>query len=315
MRPALRYFLLLLGPVAFLHGAPFPPAAAPAPAPEIAAGHSTFGPHPHIESIAGDLPIVLTAPHGGSLRPAALATRTEGVTTADLNSLDLARAVADEFFARTGHHVALVASHLHRSKLDPNRELKEAAQGDATAERAWHEFHASVRAALAAAVTRHDFAFLVDLHGHSHPVARLELGYALDAKQLNRPDAALDASELITLSTLGDLHARLAPAVSPAALLRGPRSLGDLLTTRGLRATPSPQEPQPGPEPFFSGGYIVRTYAAAADTPKVDGLQIETHRVGLRDTAENRARFAQITAESLTIFLHERYGYDFPVKK
>ena len=289
------------------------PAASPRN--ETPAGKSTFGTDRYVESIIGDLPLVLTAPHGGQLRPEALATRTEGVTGADLNSLELAHAVAAEFFKRTGHHVALVASHLHRSKLDPNRELKEAAQGDVLAERTWQEFHAGVRSALASAVARHGFAFLIDLHGHAHPIARIELGYALDAKQLNRPDAAFDTSELITLSTFRDLSARHAATVSPSALLRGPRSLGDLFATRGIRATPSPQDPQPGTTPFFSGGYIVRTYAAAPETSQVDGLQIETHRIGLRDTAENRAHFAQIAAESLTIFLHEHYGYDFPVGK
>ena len=59
----------------------------------------------------------------------------------------------------------------------------------------------------------------------------------------------------------------------------------------------------------------MRVHAAAPDTPHVDGLQIETHRAGLRDTAENRATFARAAAESLMIFIHERYAYDFPVRK
>ena len=164
--------------------------AAPAPVP----GQSTFTADRYVESVAGNLPIVLTAPHGGALKPDSIANRKEGVLGADLNSLELARALAAELFARTGRHPALVASHLHRSKLDPNREIKEAAQGDPTAESAWRDFHAAIRAALDASVARHGFAFLIDLHGHSHPIARLELGYALDSAQLNRSDATFDAS-------------------------------------------------------------------------------------------------------------------------
>jgi N-formylglutamate amidohydrolase len=276
--------------------------AAPAPAP----GQATFTANRYVESVSGDLPIVLTAPHGGALKPDSIANRKEGVLGADLNSLELARALAAELFARTGRHPALVASHLHRSKLDPNREIKEAAQGDPTAESAWRDFHA---------VARHGFAFLIDLHGHSHPIARLELGYALDSAQLNRPDATFDASGLITLSTLRDLHARSGPALAPSALIRGPRSLGALYQAAGLRAIPSPQEPQPGANPFFAGGYIVRTYAAAPDTPKVDGLQIETYRIGVRDTSENRARFARLTVDVLTPFLREHYAFDLAAKK
>ncbi len=285
------------------------PAAAPA---EKIPGQSYFGTDKYLEYIAGDLPLVLTSPHGGRLKPASIANRTEGVTEADANTQELARAIADEFFARTGHRPHLIVSHLHRSKLDPNREIKEAAQGDPAAERAWKEFHAAIEGALAAAVAKHGFAFLIDVHGHSHPIPRIELGYALDAKQLNVSDQAFDASGVISLTGISDLAARLGG--SPAALIRGPRSLGDLFATRGIRAVPSPQDPQPGDNQFFSGGYIIRQHAAAPNTPKVDGLQIETYRAGLRDTPANRKHFAEVAADSLSVFLHERYQYDFPKK-
>ena len=273
----------------------------------------TFGTDRFVEYDRGDLPIVLTSPHGGRLRPDAIPDRTEGVTDMDLNTQELARAIADEFFARTGHRPHLIASQLHRRKLDPNRELVEAAQGSPVAEKTWREFHAFIETATRAAAAQHGFAFLIDVHGHLHPIARIELGYALDAKQLNQSDQAFDAAELIGLSTLRDLAARIGG--SPAALLRGPRSLGDLFAQGGIRAVPGPQEPQPGNNPFFSGGYIVRQHAAAPATTKVDGLQIETYKTGLRDTPENRARFAKVAVDALTVFLHERYGYDFPAKK
>jgi len=286
--------------------------AATPPAEKIP-GQSYFGTDRYVEYLAGDLPIVLTSPHGGRLKPDAIPNRTYGSTDMDANTQELARAIVDEFYARTGHRPHLVASHLHRGKLDPNREIKEAAQGSVLAERTWGEFHASIKGALAAAVAQHGFAFLVDIHGHAHPIPRIELGYALDAKQLNQSDQALDASGLIELTTLRDLAARLGG--SPSTLLRGPRSLGDLFTQRGVRAVPAPQDPQPGDHPFFSGGYLVRQHAAAPDTPKVDGLQIETYRIGLRDTPENRAKFAQAAVDALLIFVHERYAYDFPVAK
>lgn len=296
-----RCFLLLALLVAGL---------AAAPAGKIP-GQSYFGEKNYVEHVAGDLPIVLTSPHGGRLKPGAIATRTKGVTEMDANTQELARAVLDALHARSGRHAHLIASHLHRSKLDPNREIIEAAQGDPIAERTWREFHATIKGALDAAVARHGFAFLIDLHGHAHPVARLELGYALDAKQLNRDDAAFDASGVIAVSSVSDLQKRR--GVGAAMLLRGPGSLGDLFESRGLRATPGPREPQPGNGPFFSGGYIVRQHAGG-DTPKVDGLQIECPRPGVRDTAESRARFAKITAEVLAVFLKENYGFDLDAR-
>jgi hypothetical protein len=271
-------------------------------------GRSYFGTHRYVEYIAGDLPIVLTSPHGGRLRPDTLPDRQDGVVDMDLNTQELTRAIADELFARTGHRAHLIASHLHRRKLDPNREIKEAAQGNPAAELAWREFHADIEEALAAAVAAHGFAFLIDVHGHAHPIARIELGYGLNAAQLNQSDAAFDQSDLAAVSTLADLHARLGG--SGAALIRGPRSLGDFFTERGFRAVPSPSEPQPGRNPFFGGAYIVLHHARGVNTAKIDGVQIETYRVGIRDTAENRQRFAKITVEALTLFLRERYQFE-----
>jgi N-formylglutamate amidohydrolase len=294
-----RLPLLLLGLVS----------AAAAFATDYQPGQVYFGAEHWIEYDAGDLPIVLTSPHGGRLRPAALPDREDGVTEMDLNSQELARAIADELLARTGHRPDLIASQLHRRKLDPNREIKEAAAGVPAAEQAWREFHAYVEAATAAAVARHGFAFLIDVHGHAHPIPRIELGYGVAAVQLNQTDTAFDASDFAALSTFRDLHARLGG--SGANLLRGPHSLGDLFQQRGIRAVPSPQEPSPGKNVYFDGGYIVRQHSAS----KVIAVQIETYRPGLRDTAADRAHFAQVAAEVVTIFLHERYHYDFPAKK
>jgi N-formylglutamate amidohydrolase len=271
-------------------------------------GQSYFSPARYLEYVAGDLPIVITVPHGGQLTPAALPKRTKGVSDMDANTQELTRAFAAELHRQAGGQAHVVFSRLHRSRLDPNREIQEAAQGHAGAELAWREFHAAIAGALAAAVGRHGFAFLIDLHGHSHPVARLELGYGLGARSLNQSDADFDALGLIALSTLRDLHT--ARGGSAARLLRGPHSLGALLAERGLRAVPSPPEPGPGDNPFFSGGYIVNTHAAAPATTKVDGVQIECPRAGIRDTAENRERFARTTAEALLVFLREQYGFD-----
>lgn len=296
MKPA--WFLLL--PLLLLTAAPAREAAR-------VPGQSYYGTGRHVEHRAGDLPLVLTVPHGGRAQPADLPERRQGVKVMDVYTQELAAALVAELERHTGGKVHVIQSHLHRSRLDPNREIVEAANGHPGAERIWREFHTAVEEALAAAVARHGFALLIDLHGHGHPIARLELGYGLTAAQLNRSDEEFDRSGVIALSTLSDLHARRGG--SAAALLRGPRSLGTLLAERGLPGTPSGPDPQPGPPPFFSGGYIVQRHAAAAGTPKVDGLQIECPRPGVRDTPANRARFGRAAAAALLEFLREQYGF------
>lgn len=282
-------------------------ALAPAWGAEPVAGQSYFGATRYVEYRAGDLPIVIAVPHGGSLAPDTLPKREAGVTVTDTNTQELASALAEALQAKTAGHAHVILSHLQRSRLDPNREIKEAAQGHEAAQAAWREYHGRIEAALAAAVARHGFAFLIDLHGHAHPIARLELGYGVSAAQLNRDDAAFDAGGFAQKSSLRDLHA--AKGGSGAALLRGPASLGARLSEQGLRAVPSPADPGPGNNPYFSGGYTMQRHAGAPETTRVDGLQIETPRAGVRDTAANRARFARGTAEALMIFLREHYGF------
>eukprot|EP01035_Chromulina_nebulosa_P041260 gene41260-55805_t len=53
-------------------------------------GQSYFGTERYVEYVAGDLPIVLTSPHGGRLKPDTIPDRTEGATDTSSNSLTAA---------------------------------------------------------------------------------------------------------------------------------------------------------------------------------------------------------------------------------
>jgi N-formylglutamate amidohydrolase len=268
---------------------------------DLVPGESTFGEHHFIEYVVGDLPIVLTAPHGGHLEPEEIPARTAGVREADANTQELARAVADEIHARTGHYAHLIICHLHRSKLDANRDIGEAAGGDALAEQAWREHHGFIEQARTAASARFGVAFLIDLHGHGHPGQRVELGYLHATEDYALEDAALNAPAFAAASSLGLLAAWSHRPYTE--LLRGPASLGALLEQEGFRATPSPSAPQPI-APYFRGGYTVARHCRAAEL--TTGLQIECYRAGLRDTAENRAAFARGLVAALERFFPER---------
>jgi N-formylglutamate amidohydrolase len=269
-------------------------------------GVAYFDAEKYVEFTPGSLPIVLTSPHGGALKPKEVANRTEGVLGADRNTQELTREIQAEFLRRTGRPPHVIISLLHRSKLDPNREIKEAAQGDPRAEKAWHNFHNSIRAAVRNAVETHGFAFLIDIHGHGHEIDWVELGYGLSSTNLNQSDAKLDESGLDAVSTLNDI-ATAGHITSFAQVLRGPKSLGALLQARGYRVVPGPRDPGPGKNRYFNGGYIVRTYAR--DTKGVDGVQIEAHLRGVRDTPAERKAFAKALVDSMILFLEEHYRY------
>ena len=195
--------------------------------------------------------------------------------------------------------------HLHRVKLDANRDITEGAQGDAEATIAWQDFHRLVRDAKNAVNATYDGGFYIDLHGHGHDIQRLELGYLLDAEVLRLPDASLDAdpgheveSSIRTLSVRSPL--------SFAELLRGPASLGALFEREGFPAVPSDSTPDPGTDAYFRGGYNSSLHGCRTGGT-ICGVQIEANRIGVRDTEESRRRFAEALVEVVSEFVAVHY--------
>ena len=261
---------------------------------DLMPGSSVFGRDNYIEYIPGDLPLVIAAPHGGRLKPESIPDRTQGVTGIDANTEELARAIASVIHAETGHHAHLVICHLHRSKLDANRDLPEAAQGNDVAAHAWGEHHRFIEQACETAVEQFGVAFLIDLHGHGHPDPRVELGYLHSALDLADCEELLNSTGSIASSSLRWIAER--SELSHVDLLRGPQSLGALLEKEGFPAAPSPRMPIPT-EPFFRGGYTIQRHCRSEKN--VMGVQIEANRPRLRDTSQNRARFARSLLNSL----------------
>ncbi len=260
-----------------------------------------------IEVRTGTLPIILTVPHGGALKPENVLARRYGVTGTDSNTIPLSEMIIEELAARHGGKPHVIISRLHRSRLDPNREIKEAAQGEPTAEAAWHRFHNSAEKACDAVMKRHGLGLLLDIHGHRHLDQRVELGYLVNSEQLRSGDAALNAdTALIAATSIRDLDRR-SPATF-AELLRGPQSLGSLLEARGFRAVPSSEKPRPGiMASFFSGAYDVAAHGSR-DGGTVSAIQIECPWNGIRDKPENQRRFAQALADALGVYFEAHFG-------
>lgn len=270
-------------------------------------GTSYFGRKSYVEYIPGELPVVISAPHGGALEPQEIPNRTWGTTVTDSNTRETTLAVRDALIERTGKAPHVIIAHLRRTKLDPNREISEAAQDNAFAELAWHEFQAYIDTATATVGRTYGSGFYIDLHGHGHAVPRAELGYMLSSSQLNRTDAEIDAQGLAAQSSI-----RALAAESPlpfSQLLRGPRSLGGYLQTEGVRSVPSPSDPSPGADDYFSGGYNTNRHGSRSAGRTVSGVQIELNNAGIRDTDANRRAFAASLARALEAYMLDHYGF------
>lgn len=279
---------------------------APLPVDQYLPGVSYYGRGLYVEYIPGELPLVISAPHGGALTPEEIPDRTSGTTVTDSNTEETARAVRDAFVARTGKAPHLVISHLKRTKLDPNREIVEAAQGNPYAENAWNEFQAYIDVAEGLVVDTFGSGLYLDLHGHGHAIERVELGYLLSGAELDLSDAALDGGGFANQSSI-----RALAAGSPlpfSRLLRGAESFGAFLARQGIASVPSPAAPSPGTAAYFSGGYNTDRHGSR-EGGTVSGFQMELHRPGLRDTDENRRAFGVGLAEAVEEYMLAHWGF------
>jgi hypothetical protein len=277
----------------------------------LAVGSTYLDPNGWIEYVPGDAPLVIVSPHGGTISPTDIPDRacTGCVTANDLNTQELAREIIAAFVRRTGKRPHLVVNRLHRRKFDGNRELQEATNGRSVLAPTWTWLQAALDSATSRVASRPTRGLLIDVHGHGHDIARLELGYLLTDSELRRSDAVLGAGGDMSRTSIARLAGDSRSGERGTALLRGPNSLGALLVAAGYPSVPSPGTPAPlVGEDYFDGGFNTRRNGSVQGGA-VDAIQIESHFTGVRDSAASRAAFADALADALIRFLDRHYGW------
>ncbi|MFM7202632.1 MAG: InlB B-repeat-containing protein [Myxococcota bacterium] len=272
------------------------------------AGQTYMGRNQYIEYRAGELPIIISAPHGGYLMPSEIPDRTYGTTTGDGWTEELIRQLLPAFQAYLAGTPHLVINKLDRKKLDANRELEEAAQGNPYATQAWYEFHDFLDVAAQEVIDRYGAGLYIDLHGQSDDPDRLQLGYLLYSNELKLSDTTLNEGGYSELSSIRALSASV--EISFAELLRGPESLGGLLESVGYASVPSPESPDPGLEVYYSGGYNTLIHGSQ-QSGTLDGIQIESN-MAVREDELARSSFAEGLAQVVEQYLSTHYGFIFP---
>jgi hypothetical protein len=259
-------------------------------------GKSYFGRNNYIEYIAGNSPYIFSAPHDGFLTPAEIPDRTGNITTGhDSNLQDLIRKVGQAVLAREGRYPHIIICHLERIKLDADRDVDEAAQGNPYAIQAWKEWHSFIDTAAQQVQKSFGKGFYIDLHGYSsHPIQRLELGYILSGTSLLLSDSELDKPVYGNSSSIRTMIPTSGLRFSQ--LLRGPRSLGSFFESRRYPAVPSDRQPNPGSSAYFNGGYNTQRHGSASGGP-TSGVQIECNMIGVRDSENARKNFSEAIAE------------------
>ena len=255
-----------------------------------------YGTNNYVEYQVGNLPIVISVPHGGDLSPTSIPTRicNNPETVTDSFTIETAEQIKAALFLATGCYPHVIICNLKRTKLDCNRNLADGACDNSQAMTAWNEYHNFITMAQNAANSQYNNKILfVDLHGHGHTIQRIELGYLLSASDLELSETTLNSTAYINQSSIKNLVLNNRNNYTHTQLLRGPSSFGTLLTNLGFPAVPSQQIPYPGATAsYFSGGYTTASHTCFDPTITTNGFQMELNYDGVRNSNSNRILFA-----------------------
>lgn len=272
-------------------------------------GQTYFSNNGYVEYIYGNIPIIITAPHGGLLVPASIPDRTTtacggtATTSTDLNTAMLARAIDSAFVRLLGCHPFVVIGLLKRTKIDLNRDFLEATCGDPVAEQTWIDYHNFIYNAKNKITQQFGRGLYLDIHGHGHMIQRLEMGYNITAASLRTSDNNLNTNTIINESTIKNLTVNSLSNDTHAALIRGTNALGTLLANKGYQAVPSMQDVAPlATEDYFNGGYNIERWGTK-DSGTIDAIQIECYNIGIRDNITNIKKFADSLAKTVKEYI------------
>lgn len=278
-------------------------------------GSIPFDAQQYVDFKSGNIPLILSVPHGGDLKPAEISNRTcnDAVSVMDELTIELADVIMKEF-AKTGYKPYLVINKMHRSKMDANRSRADATCGDQNAQAVWDLFHGSLQKSMVSITTKFQKGLFIDLHGHGNPKQRVELGYLLYEDELALPNETLNSPALLKVSAIQNLAKNNPAGTTHADLLKGNKSFGTLLYQAGFASVPSSADPVPlASDDYFSGGYNTANYGSYKGGA-IDGIQVECNRVGLRDTEANRQAFAEAFVSTTLAYLNAHYFNEVPVK-
>jgi hypothetical protein len=276
-------------------------------------GNVYFDSTGYVEYRAGNLPVILSAPHGGGLEPADIPDRDCAgcVSIRDAWTQPITEGIYDAFVEKTGCYPHVIINLLHRKKFDANRGLQEAADGNPTVEQAWYGYHAFIDSAKAQVERDYGRGLFLDMHGHGHTIQRIELGYLLSRSELQMPDGLLNTNTYIQESSIRTLAADNHSGLSHAALLRGNSSFGTIMDMKGLPSVPSSTDPYPdNGEDYFSGGYNTARHGSRDNAGQIDAIQIEMNQ-DIRFTALAREITIDSTTQAIIEFIRHHYFEDF----
>ena len=235
-----------------------------------------------VEVQQGELPVILSAPHGGTMQiegveprsGAGMKTGPSGFFTGrDGGTTELAVAIADAIQRRTGKRPYMVVSKVHRKYLDPNRPASIAYE-DSDAAPVYQRYHGSLQRFCTEILEKHRTGVLLDIHGQGSSQTTLYRGTG-NGKTVTR------------------LRERFGESAHS-----GEDSLFGILHRLGWKVHPYPADGRE--QSGFTGGYIVQTHGSHRPEG-IDAIQLE-FGADYRDKS-NRPKTADVLAAAVQEYL------------
>jgi len=275
----------------------------------------------------GNCNLVITVPHGGTVgsdtspagnlvcqsgniletRKGTIACRI-GTYTRDAGTEVIAADMLD-ILSQEGLRPHVVECHVHRSKVECNRDLTEIAvqEPGKEGEFIYSMFHGWISEAVEMGRMSGDVpgVLLVDLHGHGHTHDYIELGFRLKGELLNEISndkvEHRDWTSIVTSSArheftmrhllkrrFGTNNESIKEALIGDASFSGciSNQLAKTEILSDVQCLPSLARPYPGRLGYYTGGYIVKRHAKGK---RVDSVQVELP-MSVRTQADERRK-------------------------
>lgn len=254
------------------------PTATSSSEPVIAPSNKTHDLESLVLTGEGSIPILISAPHGGTLGVPGVAPREgKGLKTGpsgffvgrDGGTQELALAVVEAIEREFGEKPYFVVSATHRKYLDPNRPASIAFE-DSAMQPVYDRYHQTMERYTKQILNNHQQGLLLDLHGQGS----------------KRDTVFRGTSNGKTVSRLIREFGKTAHD--------GEQSFFGILKSTGWTVHPDPFDGKE--QSGFTGGYIVQTYGSH-QAIGIDAMQLEMGAI--YRTKESRERIARELAKAI----------------
>ena len=219
----------------------------------------------------GDIPVILSAPHGGGLVISGVPVRAgpgvrQFTTLRDVNTAELAEKIAARLEHKLGGKPFLIIARFQRKYVDVNRPAEHAFECEEV-RGLYGAYHVALAEACTEVRRRWTHGLLLDIHGQSTNASAIYRGTASGRTVRQLLQRAGEPAFLGASSVLGQLSASGIPILPSLNLT--------------------------DPETILNGGYIVNTYGSH-HANGVDAIQLEfgtnlRKKAALEKTAEATA--------------------------